>query len=700
MSLNKNKNFIFFLFIFFKMVAQQEIQNDSLKEVIVTATRTQRKLGSLPLPVTLVSRETIDASGSLRVNEILEEQTGIVTVPDQSGFEGIQIQGLQSEYILILIDGVPLLRGQTAGNFDLKQLAIGNIKQIEVVKGASSSLYGSDALGGVINIITDTANSLTPSGFVSYRNGTFNEQDINLSIGQKLGKANFTIYGNRFSSNGFDLTSDTEDQTVTPFENHTFGAKVGYKFSNKLSLVNSVRTFNEFQDYEVFFNESKFKGKSHINNWLAHSLIKHQWNTRFNTEYELYYTQYKAKQQIKADTVTEDLFNSNFINNLFRPELRTHYQFAKKGVLTTGTGFSIDYLDRDNFSESKKFNSQYVYAQADISFFNRLNVIVGARQDWHSEYNKRLSPKASFLVKVNEHFDLKGSIGSGFKAPAFRQLFLDFTNSSVGYTVLGRNVAFNRLNILDDTGQILSRLIDDALLQDELKAETSISYNAGFSFKSAFVSADVSYFRNTIKNLIDTFQIARKTNGQNVFSYQNFAEVYTTGIECNAIFKPIKNIQLSMGYQLLYAFDKQIQKNLESTGGIPTRITKPGQSQLDATTIKIGKDDYLGLPNRSKHNINIKLFYNWQKIKTDFNIRTVYRSTYGVFDTNANGILDTYDKKEGFIKGFAITNLAASKNILKNWKLQIGANNVFNYKGEQIANIVGRRIFGKLYYNF
>ena len=127
---------------------------DELEEVILTATRTARQLSSLPLPVTLVSKKVIEQSGTIRLNEILSEQTGIITIADESGFEGVQIQGIASDYILILIDGVPLV-GRSAGNFDLSRLTVGNIKQIEVVKGPSSSLYGSEALGGVINIITE-----------------------------------------------------------------------------------------------------------------------------------------------------------------------------------------------------------------------------------------------------------------------------------------------------------------------------------------------------------------------------------------------------------------------------------------------------------------------------------------------------------------------------------------------------------------
>jgi outer membrane receptor for ferrienterochelin and colicins len=137
------------------------------------------------------------------LDEILSEQTGIVTVADESGFEGVQIQGTSSDYILILIDGLPLV-GRSAGNFDLSRFTVGNIKQIELVKGPSSSLYGSEA-GGGINIITEKPKTKDLQGDISYRLGTFVQQDINLDIKQRFKKLRYGFFANRFSSEGYDL---------------------------------------------------------------------------------------------------------------------------------------------------------------------------------------------------------------------------------------------------------------------------------------------------------------------------------------------------------------------------------------------------------------------------------------------------------------------------------------------------------------
>ena len=172
----KNPLVKIFFFMLFGNLFAQEMEKDSistkiLDEVIITATRSLRQLSSIPLPVILISKEKINQSGTIRLNEILVEQTGINIVQDESGFKGLQMQGISSDYIQILIDGIPLI-GRRSGNFDLSRITLGNVKQIEIVKGPSSSLYGSEALGGVINIITEESESEEIKGNFSYRLGT------------------------------------------------------------------------------------------------------------------------------------------------------------------------------------------------------------------------------------------------------------------------------------------------------------------------------------------------------------------------------------------------------------------------------------------------------------------------------------------------------------------------------------------------
>lgn len=682
-------------FLAFAKAVSQEIAKDStkvneLEEVIVSATRTERQLSSLPLPVTLIPKKKILQSGTIRLDEILNEQTGIITVSDESGFEGVQIQGIASDYILILIDGVPLV-GRSAGNFDLSRLTVGNIKQIEVVKGPSSSLYGSEALGGVINIITEKPKSEELQGNVSYRLGSFIQQDINLDLKQGFKKLRYAIFANRFSSEGYDLNPDVEGQTVNPFQNYTVNGRVYYDFNDKLSLFTSTRFYDQVQDAGLTFNDVQFEGDSKEREWNAHARLDQKWNDRLSTAYELYYTNYTANERL-ADPISDDvLSDSDFDQKLLRPEIRGSYVFEKSGTLTAGVGFQYDQLDRTFFDEAVNFNSQYVYAQYDFNPIERLNVIAGARFDNHSEYSNQFSPKLAMRYKLTDAIAVKGSVGYGFKAPDFRQLYFDFTNSAVGYTVLGYNVALDKLRELQEQGQILDVVVSDDDLNNPLEAESSVGYNFGLTFKEGKWNSELNFFRNDIKNLIDTRIIARKTNGQNVFSYVNFDEIYTTGFEINTGYKITDALNVSAGYQLLYAYDKKKQQDVKD-GQLFAR--DPATNQ----TVAVTQSDYFGLVNRSRHNANFKVFYDIASAKANINLRLLYRSKYAQFDTNGNGLIDKYDTS--FIDGYVTTNIAASKTFYEDFTLQIGANNLLDYTDNNIPTLPGIQGYIKLNYQF
>ena len=679
---------------FAKAVAQQTVidstATEKLEEIVLTATRTERQLSSLPLPVTLISKKNIVQSGTIRLDQILNEQTGIITVSDESGFEGVQIQGISSDYILILVDGVPLV-GRSAGNFDLSRITVGNIKQIEVVKGPASSLYGSEALGGVINIITEKPKTEKLNGNVSYRLGSFTQQDINLDVKKRFDKLRIGFFANRFSSDGYDLSPETGGQTVNPFENYTFNTRLYYDFNENLSLFTSARYYDQNQDAGFTFEDIEYQGDSKEKEWNAHARLDHKWDEKLSTSYEFYYTNYRANERLE-DPIEEDVFtDSDFNQTLIRPEIRANYKLESAGTITAGVGYQLESLDRTYFDERVDFNSQYVYGQYDVNPTEKLNVIAGARFDNHSEYSNQFSPKLAARYQLSESIAIKASVGYGFKAPDFRQLYFDFTNSAVGYTVLGYNVAIDKLNELQAQGQILDVVVPLNELDDPLEAESSIGYNLGMTFKKGKWNSELNFFRNDFKNLIDTRIIARKNNGQNVFSYVNFDEIYTTGLEVNTSYKVSPAIKLSAGYQLLYAFDKTQEKAVED-GNVFVRDAQTNQ------TVTIDRSEYFGLINRSRHNGNFKIFYDIKKYKTNVNLRLLYRSKYAQFDTNGNGLIDSYDTS--FIDGYVTTNIAANKTFYKDFNLQVGANNLLDYTDNNIPTQPGIQGYIKLNYQF
>jgi len=670
--------------------AQEQVKDstkiENLEEVLITATRTERQLSSLPLPAQIVSKKEIEAVNSVRLSDILNEQTGLATVSDFGGGEGIQMQGLDSQYTLILIDGVPLV-GRSAGTLDLSRITVGNIKQIEIVKGASSSLYGSEALGGVINIITDNP-KYGFNGNVNYRYGTNNTHDASASIGYK--KDAFSVDGfiNRFSTSGYDLLGGDFLNTVEPFRNYTFNVKSTYNFSDNTHLLVSGRYFTQNQEYVA---SEELSGESDIKEWNTHVKLNHKYSDKWSSYFEFYATGYKAEEYL--NDLDDLLFSDGDFNQLLiRPEIRATYNPTDKTSFIGGLGWNHETLERTDFSTKPEFNSPYIYLQYDGNPTENINIILGARFDAHNEYKSQFSPKGAIRYEISDKISIKGSVGYGFKAPDFRQLYFDFTNSTVGYTVLGYNQVTTRIPELIEEGQILNVVVPITEFEDELHPENSVSFNLGSVYQPiSALKFEINIFRNNIQDLIDTRVIANKTNGQNIFSYYNINKVYSQGLEFNGTWKINNYLKFSGGYQLLFARDKDA-KDAFKNGEVYARLTPSSPS------FQLKKDDYFGLYNRSRHLANAKVFYTIEKWDLNTNIRATYRSKYGLFDTNANGYLDNYDE---FVDGYAILDWAVNKTIFKNYNLGIGVDNILDFTDTQnISNIPGRLFYGRLNIKF
>jgi len=664
----------------FAQTENDSIQTKSLNEVIVTGTKTKRQLSSLPLPGILISKNEIDQTNSSRLKDILNEQAGIVTVPDFGGGEGIQIQGLDSEYILILVDGLPLI-GRQSGTLDLNRIAIGNIDQIEIIKGSSSSLYGSEALGGVVNLISHESQDSLSLNF-DYKFSSFNTNDINISTGliNNDGKK-LSIFINSYSSDGYDLDSSNNLMTVDPYKNYTGFIK--YSFSkNNLSILTSARIFDEKQSFKI---DENYFGENDVKEWNSNSKIGYSISDNFNIESEIYLTSFNSVENISSVNPYQE--ESYFDQFLFKSEIRSIIDIRNRDKLTLGIGFIDESLRRNNFYKNKI--SQYsinLFTQFEGFISNNTNYIIGARYDNYNDYKSQISPRIAFRTKILEDVFLKSSIGKGFKAPDFRQLYFNFSNSTVGYSVIGFNVVDKVISELYRDNQIVNIVVPMNEFDDKLNPESSISINLGVNYiQSDKLKLGINLFRNDINDLIDYRVIANKTNGQNVFSYFNLNKVYTQGLESTFNYKPTENLNIIFGYQFLEAKDKDIVESIKN-GQIFARKSSNSPSFV------LKPKDYIGLYNRSKHTLNLKVFLKTNN-NLNINFRSKYRSKYSLSDSNGNDFLDAYDN---FIKGYFILDFALSKKINKSLSINIGSDNILNYKDPQnISNLPGIIVYGK-----
>jgi outer membrane receptor for ferrienterochelin and colicins len=678
---------VFFWFSNALMAQNKVIKVDSttaqeLDAVLVSATRTQRQMSSLPMPTQFIPQKEIEAINAIRLTDLLDEQTGLITVSDFGGGQGVQMQGLDSQYTLVMIDGVPLI-GRSAGTLDLSRVTVGNIKQIEIVRGASSSLYGNEALGGVINIITQNPRPGKRTR-IDYRAGSFNTHDLRAQYTDNNLVDQWSVFLNRLSSDGYDLVENDDLRTVEPYTNYT--AQVKYKGDlNPLTKMQiSGRYYTQKQDYTA---SSNLAGASDINEFnttlhLSRSPLEH-----WTQEFEWYTTRYMATEFLNNPDGSA-FSESDFDQWFSRPELRLTRATDSSGTWIGGLGLTYEQLKRTDFFGTPEFYAPYAYIQYEDQITKKLNIVAGARYDVHSAYASQFSPKLAARYVINDKISIKSSLGYGFKTPDFRQLYFDFTNTTAGYTVLGYNAVAVRLPELQAAGNIINVTVPLDSFDDPLRPERSLALNLGMDIKfSSQIKWNVNLFRNDIKDLIDTRVIAQKTNGQNVFSYYNVNRVYTQGMETDFTARINQNLKFSMGYQYLIAKDKDAEKAFDN-GQVFGRVNP------SSPVFRLEASDYLGLVNRSKHTANAKVFFELPQWHLDGSLRATYRSAFGLFDTNGNSYLDQYDD---LVAPFAIFDFSLNKALGKKFRVGAGIDNIMDYTDPgRLTNLPGRLIYASL----
>lgn len=618
-----------------------------LAEVVVTASRTTRQQDSLPVAVTIISRQAIQQMQSRRLIDILREQTGMVIASDEHG-SGLQLQGLDADYTLILIDGQPLI-GRLTGKLDLSRVTVGNIERIEIVKGASSSLYGSEALAGVVNIITSSSQGSTRGEFLG-RGGSFGMADLtaNGDVVLKGKKGNIQWLGNYYRTDGYTLPGQY-GPVLPPYFSTTLQGRFHYRFSDRSSLSLSGRWAYRNQHYLYTTRE---------NDVNASAAWRYAYSKKWNSRLEYYLSSYHTD-------------SGYFHQMLHRLEWQHDYAISRELLFTAGAGGNLESVMASRYPGRQTMQSGFVYLQQQYNpGAGKWNITGGLRGDLHSVYGGQVSPKLAVQYHVNKRVSFKVSAGRGFKAPDFRQLYLTFTNPQVGYTVLGtEEVKKGALDALRETGQI-TEVYPAALQAADLKAERSWSYNAGLVYKPLpAVRLEWNFFYNSIQNLIQSIPIAAKTNGWFVYSYKNVSKVFTKGFEFSGRWQATRGLEVQAGYQLLYA-------------------------AVDSVKSK----DYFGLAQRSRHQANIRLFYYAPVWGLRASARFNYLSRQGLNDTNGNGYIDGHDQ---FAPAYGIVSFSVEKEVLKKkLSVQAGVDNVFGYTNELVAGQMGRQISGGVRWNF
>ncbi len=687
--------------LFAALVTTAQQQTDTarktvvLSELVVTATRTEKSIGDIPIPVQVISRKYIQQTGAQRLTDVLQQQTGIVIADNPLGQAlqgypnpfgaGIQLQGFDPAYTLILVDGEPLT-GRNAGVLNLGRVPVGNIQQIEIVKGPATSLYGSDALAGVINIITEKPNH-NKTGF-QLHHATNNTWGLTANATKVLKKGGVSLFANRYSNDGYDLDKSVYGQTVDPSTAYSFSGKLQLALSAKTTWLSSARFFtqNQRNNYLVFTGQAPeaVKGNSRETDWGLYNQLTRQLSGPVRIIARLYATGYRNNSSVYLQQ-DKTLFDRSFLQQfLLKPEVQL--EIGQKQKWVAGTGYNYETISANRYASEKKLNAWYGFLQKEWLINQRLNITAGARADKHTLYKLQFNPKLAMAYKLSGRLNISASAGTGFKAPDFRQQFLSFNNALVGYTLLGANELANGLRILKQQGQIDAAVnINPYLNNTALLPERSLGLNAGFRYTTPDVQVSVNVFRNDVKNLIERYNLPfTKINGQAIFSYVNVNRVFTRGADISVQYQLSRAFMLTAGYQYLDAKDKDILRQI-GKGSVYRR------DPATFITTQVTRQEYGGLFNRSKHTANIQFLYNNQPGKLNASIRAVYRGRFGFSDRNGNAILD--DDSE-YARGYLLLNMVIGKAVFPGTELQIGADNMLNYTDrDHLPGLPGRVLF-------
>ena len=671
--------------------AGQQVDPDSLWQVelqtlVVTATRSPSVLRDVPVPTRVIPAEQIQSRGALRLSDLLAEEPGMV----MSHFlgTGIQLQGLDPAYTLILIDGEPVI-GRNGGTLDLDRFTVMDISSIEVVQGPSSSLYGSEALAGVINIRTRQPEDPFRAQ-VGLRRQTHNTDNWTGSIEGSSGRYGWRLSVDRLQSDGYDLHPETPGLTGPGYETTTLSGRLEVELAASLTARVNARFAGEdqrntrgFQQDGIIFTFKENEQRDDLS--LSPSLV---WKPRTGHTWTLrnHLSDYRTESLLAGGIDGRETELSTFDQGIRKVELQNDLILGTSLILNTGAGIQREVVDAGRIAGITRSNrTSWLFSQQQLILTDALDLTTSVRVDHHTDYGWQVSPKAGFMIKGRKTIRLRGSVGTGFKAPTFQQLYMDYTNPVAGYSVIGSADASSLMAALENAGQIRT-VITDLVSFDTVTPESSVSFNiSGDADLGSEVHLHVSAFRNHVQNLIETLPIAIKTNGMQVFSYVNLSRIVTQGINAEIRWRPSKETRLSLGYQLLDTRDLDVIEEIDA-----------GQyfGRENGRDFRLSRSDYGGLFGRSRHTASLQVSANIPRTSVDIQLRGALKSRYGFGDRNGNLILDA---DQEYVDGHMLWNVTVNQPLSGFAQLQIGLVNALDHvNADRIPSLSGRQVFAAL----
>jgi vitamin B12 transporter len=512
-------------------MAEEQTQKTQLRyDVVVTANRVETPTKEIATSVTVITEQDLEQTKKTTLVEALREVVGLSVL--QTGPVGssasVMLRGANSEHTLVMIDGVevndPITPSRT---FDFSHLQIEGIERVEILRGPQSTLYGSDAMAGVINIITKKGQG-KPVFHLSSLAGSYRTFSGTAGLSGEMKKFHYSLWSSSLTSRGFSAASDRlEGNTEADgYKNLSLSARAGYRLADNIDLDFSARFTdarsdidnygsafgddpNNVQNYETLFLKGHLRGLFSKNRW------EQKWT----------FSQVRSNRKTDNPTDEQHPFDSDrsrYRSGLFKLDWQNNVFLHESNTLTFGAEYQQERGESEYYSESimgpsislfpiKKARNTGIYAQDQLRLAGIFFLTAGIRMDTHSQSGPsttfRIAP-AFFIRQTSTK--LKATLGTGFKSPSLYQLYAPG-------------------NIWGPIGN------------ENLEPEETASWDMGIeqTLWDGKILLEGTFFSSRYKNLIDYDY----TEG-----YINIAQVSSKGVEIALEFFPIENMALSVSY--------------------------------------------------------------------------------------------------------------------------------------------------------
>jgi vitamin B12 transporter len=517
-------------------LAQKDtVRTHVLDEVVVTANKLEQKQSTTGKVITVITKEQIEKSSGKTVAQLLNEQAGLVVngaFNTAGSVQTLYMRGASAGRTLILMDGIPMNDPSTiTTDYDLNLFSINDVERIEICKGAQSTLYGSDAIAGVVNIITVKKDITKPVNIKATMGfGNKNTTRSNLQFYGKEGRFTYTARFAQLKTDGFSSAYDstgTKNFDNDGYKGNTANAALQFQANTKLSF----RTFIQHSYYKADIDAGGFADKRNyfidnkvLNTGAGANFKSGAWNIVGNYQYSQ--TRRHYDDNAAAGSASFSTNDYNGIGNYY--ELYASVKLNKAFTLLAGNDYRYASMDgryvsssfgpspyKDTSMNQYSAYSSLLFAAAD----NKLHIELGGRLNKHSRYGNNNTYTFNPSYNISQDWRVFASVASGFKSPSIYQLYDTYSGNA------------------------------------NLLAEKSVNYEASIQYTEPKFTTRLVYFSRKIDNGIDYNYIS--------FKYFNYLKQTVNGLELELNAKPTESINITANYALLSS--EEITQNRVTT---------------------------------------------------------------------------------------------------------------------------------------